>query len=247
LDRLNMHVLHQAVDVELTQVERGALDASAVAVNAAHAFGTCETEAGPSVACVWDLSAQTGPVALPTLGGLEAHAEAMNAKGMGVGWSQRAAGGEHATLWPLGAGLPIDLTPQSDNFTIAYAINARNTVVGSGGNGQAFRWTPEAGLQLIAPLPGDIASRLTAVNDAGLAVGTSVGSGPPPGPLPSRAVRLVARHLEDLNPLAAVQDGCKLESAVGVSPRGVIGVAGHCQGDAFPHAWLLVPRQGRHE
>jgi transposase len=34
LDRLNMHVLHQAVDVELTQVERGALDGSAVAANA---------------------------------------------------------------------------------------------------------------------------------------------------------------------------------------------------------------------
>lgn len=34
LDRLNMHVLHQAVDAELTQVERGALDGSAVAANA---------------------------------------------------------------------------------------------------------------------------------------------------------------------------------------------------------------------
>jgi len=34
LDRLNLHVLHQAVDAELTQVERGALDGSAVAANA---------------------------------------------------------------------------------------------------------------------------------------------------------------------------------------------------------------------
>jgi hypothetical protein len=34
LDRLNRQVLHQAVDAELTQVERGALDGSAVAANA---------------------------------------------------------------------------------------------------------------------------------------------------------------------------------------------------------------------
>ena len=34
LDRLNRHVLHQAVEAELTQVERGALDGSAVAANA---------------------------------------------------------------------------------------------------------------------------------------------------------------------------------------------------------------------
>jgi hypothetical protein len=34
LDRLNMYVLHQAVDAGLTQVERGALDGSAVAANA---------------------------------------------------------------------------------------------------------------------------------------------------------------------------------------------------------------------
>ena len=34
LDRLNMHVLHQALDVGLTRVERGALDGSTVAANA---------------------------------------------------------------------------------------------------------------------------------------------------------------------------------------------------------------------
>jgi len=34
LDRLNRHVLHQALDVGLTRVERGALDGSAVAANA---------------------------------------------------------------------------------------------------------------------------------------------------------------------------------------------------------------------
>jgi Transposase DDE domain len=34
LDRLNRHVLHQAVNAELTRVERGALDGSAVAANA---------------------------------------------------------------------------------------------------------------------------------------------------------------------------------------------------------------------
>jgi Transposase DDE domain len=34
LDRLNRHVLHQAVNTELTRVERGALDGSAVAANA---------------------------------------------------------------------------------------------------------------------------------------------------------------------------------------------------------------------
>jgi hypothetical protein len=34
LDRLNMHVLQQAIDAELTRVERGALDGSAVAANA---------------------------------------------------------------------------------------------------------------------------------------------------------------------------------------------------------------------
>src|SRR5215204_3851354 len=34
LDQLNMHVLHQAGDAELTQVERGALDGSTVAANA---------------------------------------------------------------------------------------------------------------------------------------------------------------------------------------------------------------------
>ena len=34
VDRLHRHVLHQAVDAELTRVERGALDGSAVAANA---------------------------------------------------------------------------------------------------------------------------------------------------------------------------------------------------------------------
>ena len=34
LDHLNRHVLHQALDAELTRVERGALDGSAVAANA---------------------------------------------------------------------------------------------------------------------------------------------------------------------------------------------------------------------
>jgi len=212
------------------------LEASATNLNATQALGSCGPPAS-AVACVWDLVAGTGPEALPTLGGPWAHGLALNAVGVGVGDSTTADFATHATLWGLGA--PIDLTPGLDTGSRAYDINDANVVVGQAGS-EAFRWSIGDGLETFGTLPGDVFSRLVAINTAGVAVGTSFSDSPPPGPpRPSRAIRVMGDTMEDLNTLVKAP-GWVFQFAMGISPQGIIGGNGTYNGQ--PRAWLLIPK-----
>src|SRR5215831_4497532 len=214
-------------------------EASAASVNGVQALGRCGTLASPTP-CLWDLVVQTGPVALPTLGGAFGRGLGLNTVGVAVGASDTDTGQTHATLWGLGA--PRVLTPQEDSGSVAFDINDTNIVVGQVGT-QAFRWSSVDGLETFAPLSGDVFARLLAVNNDGQAVGISFGDGPPPGPpRPTRAVRLTGDALEDLNTLTAgLPVGAVLRSAMGISAGGIIGGIYTLGDDPLGHAYLLIP------
>jgi probable HAF family extracellular repeat protein len=111
-------------------------------------------------------SADGGLTILPGLGGSESSARGINAAGTVVGTSWGAEGGR-ATIWRKGQD-PLDLGSLPSPFGYDYesfgvAINARDWVVGSSGEG--FVWDPVRGMRSL----GDMSPR--GVNDAGQVVG----------------------------------------------------------------------------
>jgi probable HAF family extracellular repeat protein len=84
----------------------------------------------------------------------------------------------HAFLWtpytPNGTtGSLTDLgTLPGASGSVAVAINSSGAIVGTSG-GQAFIWTPAAGMTALAPLAGDTACAAYAMNDSGVVVGQS--------------------------------------------------------------------------
>lgn len=106
------------------------------------------------------------PVILPTLGGDDAMAFAINPAGTVVGQSEIAGGELHATMWV--DGLPIDLG-MSGEISAAADVNASGEVVGTAG-GQAVLW--QGGSRTILPSLGGTSVAL-AINDVGQIVGAS--------------------------------------------------------------------------
>jgi uncharacterized membrane protein len=180
------------------------------------------------------------PLDLPTLGGRDGHADAINSHGDAVGDAQTAAGVTHAALWPVRGGV-IDLDPSTGpaGFSIALAINDRQHVTGvavRNGVLQAFVWTPRQGLRGLGTLPGHLRSQGRSINTAGVIVGSST----PPGSLGtvSTAIRIQHGQLVDLNTLITAP-GWHLQDAAGINEAGQIAGVGTLNG--VLHAYLLTP------
>jgi len=124
--------------------------------------------AAPAGAVGWPVRrGPTGPVALPTLGGADAFARAINNAGVAVGSSLTAAGARHAARWDA-AGRVTDLGTLGGQ-SLAAAINDAGTIVGSSidsaGQFHAVRWSPTGRMTDLGT------GEATAINDAGVAVG----------------------------------------------------------------------------
>jgi hypothetical protein len=162
---------------------------------------------------------------------------------MGISWAPRVR--THATLWLKS--LPIDLTPESAEFSSAYAVNAQTIVVGRLGQ-HAMRWSPEGGLEDLGLLTGDVWATLLAVNRHGIAVGMSLGAAEHESA--SKAIRTQGTRLEDLNPLVDLPEHWHVVEAVGISDGGIIGgraVVLQSHEYEEPHAVLLIPHGERHD
>jgi probable HAF family extracellular repeat protein len=150
---------------------------------------------------------------LPTLGGPDGFADAINSYGDIVGQSDTVFGQLHAVLWPIAGGI-VDLDTLGGDFSLARGLNNHGVVVGSAGS-KAFRWTAATGMQLLPLLPGPF-------------VGTEV----------DRAVRWDGGVPTDLNTLVDAP-GWELQEARAINDAGQMLGAGRFQGQ--PRAWLLTP------
>jgi probable HAF family extracellular repeat protein len=105
---------------------------------------------------------------LGTLGGRSSWAQGINEDGVIVGWSETAAGNEHAVMWKNGR--IIDLGRQAR----AHAINADGVKAGfrSGGDANSLVWRFRRSLDL--PTLGRPGGAATDINDRGQIVGSSI-------------------------------------------------------------------------
>jgi probable HAF family extracellular repeat protein len=96
-------------------------------------------------------TAAGGMIDLGTLGGTDAMAVAVNARGEVIGWSQLTGDTTvHAFLWTATGGM-VDLGTLGGSWTIAYAINDSGQVVGWSQRAgstvlRAFSWTAAGGM-----------------------------------------------------------------------------------------------------
>jgi uncharacterized membrane protein len=174
------------------------------------------------------------PIRLATLGGKGGSIQAVTASGVAVGGSQTVTGESHATMW-IG-GFPTDLTLRPGITSWAAGINESLMVVGAEDTGYAFRWTPQHGLEMIAPLPGDMEANLVGVNASGVAVGYSLIAGEG-----ARAMRVSGSETVDLNTLI-LTPGWVLGNALRISDHGDIAGEGWLNGVA--HIFVLHPLPG---
>jgi hypothetical protein len=150
----------------------------------------------------------------------------------------------HVTGWTA-----HDIDPRPDVISESYAINGRGQVAGAGypergtgGQSQAFVWTPHdtAGgigrLDVLPYLPGTVESEANDINDDGVAVGYCSR-----GPGSDRAV-LWQGH-SDLNQFVA-GSGWTLLSANSINNHGDI--VGYGMHDGQYRAFLLVPVETHH-
>src|SRR5712692_5605330 len=112
------------------------------------------------------------PIDLGTLGGRETRAHA-ESNGRIVGASQTGDGATHAFKYENG--VMTDLGTLGGTFSVAFAVNATGSVVGSATVGDdaathAFLWTEADGMVDLATLGGTY-SRAAAINDAGQVAG----------------------------------------------------------------------------
>jgi probable HAF family extracellular repeat protein len=215
------------------------LFSAATGLNAKTIIGYCTTPQVTVAPCTW-ARPHAMAQALVTLGGRHGRLAAINARGQMVGQAQTATGEDHAGLWEQGQ--VTDLTPGTGIHSDAKDINRRGVIVGLRQQ-EAVRWSPPAyAPEDLGRFSGDVLTQLVAVNDEGLAVGTSIPPCTPAPPLcaPSRAIRLTGTTLEDLNTLVDAP-GWVLETALGVTDTGAIAGSGTLHGET--HVWLLVPKQ----
>lgn len=178
-----------------------------------------------------------GPGAFPILGS----ALAVNDAGDIAGDSQTDTGETRATLWAATSRTrPRNLGTLGGSFSLALDLNTERRVAGFStdtfGRSQAFVWTHQRGIELLPPLPGDVAGVARSVNDAGDIVGQSI----PEDPLPAVGVLWDRqRHPIRLQDRVIDAQGITLAGAVGINNLGTIAALGF-QGTAL-HAVLLTP------
>ncbi|MDR3701193.1 MAG: hypothetical protein P4L56_16215 [Candidatus Sulfopaludibacter sp.] len=154
----------------------------------------------------------------------------------------------HATLWQNGSAIDLGnlggIGPTGiGNF--AYDVNRLGHVVGTSGtsNGSfhAFFWSPEALIQDLGTVQGDVASASIAINDIGDIGGVSFPADPTASP---RAfIRPDGGTMEDLNSLIPADSALYLFSVCSINSRGeIIGLALDAQGNF--HGYLATPNNG---
>jgi probable HAF family extracellular repeat protein len=173
---------------------------------------------------------------------------AINARGDAAGVSRnRADTASQATLWPRapkGGIVALGSLEGGDQFSQAFAVNARGWVVGesalSDGSYRAFLWRAGA-MEDLGTIEGFRFARAIDVNARGDVVGHA-------GPfynfptLGGRAVLWRNGELADLNDLIDPDSGWVLRSAEGISESG--DVVGYGTFEGATRAFRLVPRGG---
>jgi probable HAF family extracellular repeat protein len=151
----------------------------------------------------------------------------------------------HATLWQNGSAIDLGnlggIGPTGiGNF--AYDVNRLGHVVGTSGTSDgsfhAFFWSPEALIQDLGTVQGDVASASIAINDVGDIGGVSFPADPTASP---RAfLRPDGGTMEDLNSLIPADSELYLFSVCSINSRGeIIGLALDTQGNF--HGYLATP------
>jgi probable HAF family extracellular repeat protein len=180
----------------------------------------------------------------------------MNARGQAVGSTGTCTGytpfltylnSLHATLWQNGSVIDLGnlggVVPGVGNF--AYAINSPGHVVGTSGtsNGSyhAFFWSPEALIQDLGTVQGDVASAGIAINDIGDLGGVSFPADP--NASPRAFLRPDGGTMTDLNSLIPADSPLYLFSVCSINSGGeIIGLALDMQGNF--HGYLATPGDG---
>jgi len=186
---------------------------------------------------------------LGTLGGKNSYAEAINATGQVVGFSNTPTSGVldgHAFRWEEGSGMKDLGTLPGDSFSGANAINKSGVIVGGSysvwGHYHGVLWTETGGIRRIATKPDFPASNTSynalGVNDIGQVVGYA---GPPFGPYHAM-IWTKAAGMHDLNKLIPANTGWVLVDAYDINNAGQIVGRGHLNDSPDEdRAFLLTP------
>ncbi len=149
--------------------------------NAGEVVGSSMLANGHFEGFTW--TAQTGMVALPSLGGNDSHATAVNAEGQVTGAAALSSGYEQAVLYTNGQAL--DLGSLGGTNSYGYGINDSGVVVGysdvdGSADSHAFVYSGGAMIDLNSLIPGNSGWVLLAaygINDAGQIVGSGLYDG----------------------------------------------------------------------
>ncbi|WP_165495477.1 hypothetical protein [Actinomadura roseirufa] len=140
------------------------LGAAALAMSGPQANAGAAIVSGPHIVSLGQLP-----------GGTHSSAYDINNRGVIVGSSQTATGGDHAVRWdPDGRITDLGTLPGGD-YSHAEAINDRGYIVGEArtadGSDHAVRWAPDGTITDLDALNGQRGSRATGINDRGYAIG----------------------------------------------------------------------------
>jgi probable HAF family extracellular repeat protein len=186
---------------------------------------------------MWDENGN--PIKLPTLGGEQGFATAVNDWGTVAGSSYLNNGPLRAYLWDRWERKVIELGTLGGTWSRAADINYYGTIVGASeradGETQAFIWQRGTGMRAIPMIPGSVTSRAHAVNDNGMVVGYSGGviTGNRQEPVGRAFAWTSINGLIDLGTL-----GGDYSEAYGVNHWGeVVGVSKTADGRKHPFVW----------
>jgi probable HAF family extracellular repeat protein len=173
-----------------------------------------------------------------------------------VGWSDAIYGQVSRQAFRYQSGIMEQLSGTSGWDTVARAVSNTGWIAGFTANGwydpdsydpagsDTHAWIVAPGEDTgidIGTLPGDDASQAFSINRTGVAVGSSVNSSLPTGPV-RRAFVYADGAMTDLNMLIPANSGYKLTSAVGVNDKGWIAVNSYKGANPFDvWALMLIP------
>jgi uncharacterized membrane protein len=216
------------------------LFSAATALNSDDVAGYCDSpDQTRIVPCLWLNS--TAVVELPTLGGEDGYADAMNENGDAVGNSQTSSGATHCTFWPSGGGV-VDCHGTDGQSSFGTDLNSAAQIVGyvATTNGfRAFVYLPWGRIDL-PPLQGGTNSKAYGINDYGEIAGESYTPGGCPGCFLQQAATFwVNGQVINLQPRIANATGWSFTRALGINNDGLIVGLGTLNGQT--HAFLLTP------